>query len=47
VIGFKRYEGLIARAIKLLKEDKALPVDLQTKLLAIGVDVGALENTHG
>lgn len=42
--GYKRYEGVVDRATRLLKEDKPLPVDLQMKLLDIGIHLDEFED---
>ena len=45
--GFNRYEGIIGRAISMLKDGIALPVDMQMQLLEIGVNVEELEDLYG
>jgi len=40
-------EPELTLAIHLLKQGKPLPLDLQTKLLSVGVDVGGLERLYG
>ena len=44
--GYKRYGGLIGRAIRLLTNGEQLPVDLMVALMNAGVDLSALEGRY-
>lgn len=45
--GFARYQNIIDRAKAMLRDNLPLPVDMQMRLLEIGVDVEGLEVTYG
>ncbi|MCA2979344.1 MAG: hypothetical protein INH37_13735 [Myxococcaceae bacterium] len=41
-----REDPLVSRAIRVLQQGYPLPVDMQSKLLDLGIDVGALTTKY-